>query len=114
LAAGGSFEVAYPVPAPISSGTYHISVVGMQSTMDAQTHADLVLRHLGAADVVLGSADGATTPDPANGILSPGDISADITTPDPVGAAGDVLVLHVKMDAGTGPYSEIVTTLRIP
>ena len=82
--------------------------------MDAQTHADLLLRHVDGADVVLGTAEGATMIDPPAGILSPGDISADVVSDEAVGAAGDVLVLHVHMTAGTAPYSEIVTTLRIP
>jgi hypothetical protein len=114
MAAGSGFEVAYPLNAPSPAGTYHISVIGYQTTLDAVLHVELLRRRIGETDVVIGTADSAPALDPAAGVLSPGDVSADVVASDPIGSAGDILILNVHMTAGTGPYSEISTTLRIP
>jgi hypothetical protein len=102
MAAGGSLEVAYPLPAPVPAGTYHIGTMGTQAKMDAVLHADLLYRHAGFPDVVVASADGALA------------IDADVEGPAVPAQSGDLLVLHLSMTSGTGPYSELQTTITIP
>jgi hypothetical protein len=92
---------------------HHIFVGGYQPSGDAQLHADVLFRHAGAADIVIAAAD-STIPVGSDAGL-PGEIDAvvpGIATGPTV--AGDLLVLHVQMTAGTDGYIEIGTHLTIP
>ena len=102
MAAGGSFEVAYPLPAPVPAGTYHIKTMGTQAAMDAVLHAELLYRHAGFPDLVVASADGTLA------------IDTDVDGPAVPAQAGDLLVLHLSMTAGSGPFSELQTKLVVP
>ena len=100
--------------APIPAGTYHLGAEGTQSSHDAVLHVDLLWRRTGQADVVIVSADSASTVQPDAGVLAQGDISADVDGPAVPATPGDLLVLHLHMVSGTNGYSELQTTLTIP
>jgi hypothetical protein len=116
MGAGGSLEVWYPLPGPLPAGTYRIAVSGFQDMglTDARLHADLVLRHMGAADSIVVSADSAGFTDGDAGIYAASEIKAAVTGPAVPAAPGDLLVLIVKMVSGSSGFIEIGTNLTIP
>ena len=103
----------YPLPGPIPAGKYRIFVTGYQPTNDAQLHADLLYRPTGGPDQVIASSD-STVPVGADGGLPAGNIDATVDGAAVPGAAGSLLVLRVKVTAGTSDYAELDTSIEIP
>ena len=94
------------------AGSSHISAGGYQPGGDAKLHADLLLRHDGAADQMIIATD-STIPQ-GNDAGAPGGIEADLPSPAVDSVCGDLLVLRVKMLSGSHKLSELGVGLVVP
>jgi hypothetical protein len=108
--------VWYPLPGPLPAGLYHIQVSGVQDAgaMDARLHVDVLLRRAGANDQTLTSADSIGQADPDAGVFAASAIDARVMGAAASAAVGDLLVLSVKMVAGSAGFLEISTQLTVP
>ena len=111
MAAGGSLTILYKLPGGLPAGAYHVHADADTQSTDAKLRADLLYRHAGAADVILGGID--STLQPPGFHLQPW-LDGDVQAPALAAQAGDGLVLRIDYVSGTGPFTVIETSLTIP
>ena len=98
------------MPGLLPAGEYHLTTAGYQADKNAHLHADILLRHTGAADRVIASAESGTVADAG----LPGDIDAVLSAGEVPAVCGDLLVVKLTMTVGTSPYIELFTRVSIP
>ncbi len=85
---------------------------GYTRAADAQLHADIIHRHTGAADAILGGVD-STPQSTADFHLKPW-IQGTVNAPPLSAVAGDALVLHISYLSCTSDFTVLETNLSIP
>jgi hypothetical protein len=108
--------VWFPLSGALPAGAYRVQVQGIQDAgaSDGRLHADVIYRHPGSADQILGGADSRGVVDGDAGIYAPSDIDGSFSAAAVPGAMGDLLVVSVKMTAGATGFLELSTSLTIP
>lgn len=89
-----------------------MSAGGFQPSGDATLHAELLWRRSGQPDQTLATADSMGMAGADGGI--PGNIDTMLQVGATPAQCGDLLVLRVKMTAGTDGYIEFGATLSVP